>query len=103
MSSRLEHHLHHRAILLLAKDHRKASLALKETIKRAIQPCPEEVLRQVNRDLDLYPLWDCVAMWWCEDSPVAFEKFGPKLREVCSKLIGKAETQGGLLWRNLCR
>ena len=94
--------LHHRAMLLLDKDHRKASPALAEALKRAIQPCSEEVLRQVNRDLDLYPLWDCLALW-TEDSPLALAEFHPPLVEVCSKLIGKAETQGGLLEESLLR
>jgi len=90
MSSRLERRLWLRTMTLLKKDHRKATPALKEAIKRAIQPCSEEVLRQVDRDLDLYPLWDAISMW-CQDSPVALGEFHPKLREVVAKLVGKAE------------
>ena len=87
---------------LLKKDHRKATPALKEAIKRAIQPCSEEVLRQVDRDLDLYPLWDAISMW-CQDHPLSLAEFHPPIGVVCSKLIDKAETQGELLEESLVR
>ena len=97
MVSRLETRLWERSMALLQKDRKKATPTLRETILRAASPYPDEAIYfQIDRDLKIYPLWDCVSMW-VQKSPVALENYHPELRLVVAKLVNAAEA-GKLEW-----
>ena len=88
---RLETRLWERCMTLLKKYRRRASPRMKVTILRDASPFPnEDLFWKANKDLDIYPLFDALAMW-VQDRPEALANYHPKLRNIVAKIVNTAE------------